>query len=32
MLMLKFRDGKVIWQRGIVDNLGALRQAGVIPK
>jgi len=31
MLMLKFRDGKVIWQRGIVDNLGALRQLGVVP-
>lgn len=31
MLMLKFRDGKVIWQRGIVDNLAALRQLGVVP-
>jgi predicted ester cyclase len=31
MLMLKFRDGKVVWQRGVVDNLNALRQAGVIP-
>jgi predicted ester cyclase len=31
MVMLKFRDGKVVWQRGVVDNLGALRQLGVIP-
>jgi predicted ester cyclase len=31
MLMLKFRDGKVVWQRGVVDNLGALRQLGVVP-
>ncbi len=29
--MLKFRDAKVVWQRGVVDNLGALRQLGVIP-
>jgi predicted ester cyclase len=31
MVMLKFRGGKVVWQRGVVDNLGALRQLGVIP-
>lgn len=31
IVMLKIRDGKVVWQRGIVDNLSALRQLGVIP-
>lgn len=31
MLMLKFREGKVVWQRGVADNLTALRQLGVIP-
>ena len=31
MVTLKFRDGKVVWQRGLVDNLGALRQLGVVP-
>jgi predicted ester cyclase len=31
MVMLKVRDGKVIWQRGVVDNLRALRQLGVVP-
>ena len=31
ILMLKIRDGKVVWQRGIADNLAALRQLGVIP-
>jgi predicted ester cyclase len=29
--ILEFRDGQVIHQRGIVDNLAALRQLGVIP-
>ena len=28
-VFLRFRDGKVIHQRGIVDNLAALRQLGV---
>ena len=31
MVMLKIRDCKVVWQRGVVDNLSALRQLGVIP-
>ena len=31
IVTLKFRDGKVVWQRGLVDNLGALRQLGVVP-
>jgi steroid delta-isomerase-like uncharacterized protein len=31
MVMLKIRDGKVAWQRGVVDNLSALRQLGVVP-
>jgi predicted ester cyclase len=31
MVMLKVRDGKVVWQRGVVDNLRALRQLGVVP-
>jgi predicted ester cyclase len=32
MLILTFdRDGRVLHQRGIVDNLTGLRQAGVIP-
>ena len=30
MLMLTFRDGKVSSQRGIVDNLSAIRQLGVV--
>ena len=30
ILMLTFRDGKVSSQRGIVDNLSALRQLGVV--
>lgn len=29
--ILKFRDGQVVHQHGIVDNLSALRQLGVIP-
>jgi predicted ester cyclase len=31
ILILRFADGKVVHQRGIVDNLHALRQLGVIP-
>lgn len=32
MLIMKFApDGRVVHQRGIVDNLAGLRQAGVIP-
>jgi predicted ester cyclase len=32
MLMLTFDDeGRVLHQRGIVDNLAALRQLGVVP-
>jgi len=32
MLMLTFNDsGRVVHQRGIVDNLAGLRQAGVMP-
>ena len=31
MLILRIVDGKVVEQRGIVDNLAALRQLGVIP-
>jgi predicted ester cyclase len=31
MLMLTFRDGKVVHQRGIPDNLSVLRQLGVVP-
>ncbi|MCA9830822.1 MAG: ester cyclase [Dehalococcoidia bacterium] len=30
LLMLTFRDGKVVAQRGIVDNLSVLRQLGVV--
>lgn len=30
MVMLKIRDGKVAWQRGVADNLTALRQLGII--
>ena len=30
MVMVKIRDGKVAWQRGIADNLSALRQLGVL--
>ena len=30
ILMLTFRDGRVASQRGIVDNLSALRQLGVV--
>jgi len=31
IVILQFRDGKVHRQRGIVDNLNALRQVGVMP-
>jgi steroid delta-isomerase-like uncharacterized protein len=30
IVMLKIREGKVVWQRGVADNLNALRQLGVI--
>jgi predicted ester cyclase len=29
--VLAFRDGKIVHQRGLVDNLSALRQLGVVP-
>ena len=31
IVILQIRDGKVHRQRGIVDNLNALRQLGVVP-
>lgn len=31
IVILRIRDGKVVHQRGIVDNLNALRQLGVVP-
>jgi predicted ester cyclase len=31
IVILEFRDGKVVRQRGIPDNLTALRQLGVLP-
>ena len=31
MLILRFRDGKVVHQRGVPDNLSMLRQLGVVP-
>lgn len=31
IVILTLREGRVIHQRGVVDNLGALRQLGVIP-
>jgi steroid delta-isomerase-like uncharacterized protein len=31
IVILEIRDGKVLRQRGIVDNLSALRQLGVVP-
>jgi len=31
IVILQIRDGKVRGQRGIVDNLNALRQLGVVP-
>jgi hypothetical protein len=30
-VILQIRDEKVLRQRGIVDNLSALRQLGVVP-
>ena len=31
IVILRIRDGKVLRQRGIVDNLSALRQLGAVP-
>jgi predicted ester cyclase len=31
IVILRFADGKVVEQRGIPDNLAALRQLGVMP-
>ncbi|HVM96322.1 MAG TPA: ester cyclase [Candidatus Acidoferrales bacterium] len=31
MLILRIADGKVVEQRGLVDNLNALRQLGLVP-
>jgi predicted ester cyclase len=31
MVILQIRDGKVVRQRGVVDNLSALRQLGAVP-
>ena len=31
VVVLTFRDGKIVHQRGLVDNLHALRQLGVVP-
>lgn len=31
ILILELRDGRVVRQRGIPDNLAALRQLGVLP-
>jgi predicted ester cyclase len=31
IVILQIRDGKVVRQRGIVDNLSALRQLGAVP-
>ena len=31
MVILEVRNGKIVWQRGIPDNLLTLRQLGVIP-
>ena len=31
IIILRIRDGKVVGQRGVVDNLSALRQLGVVP-
>jgi predicted ester cyclase len=31
IVILRFRDAKVVEQRGIPDNLAALRQLGVVP-
>lgn len=31
IVILQIRDGKVVRQRGVVDNLSALRQLGAVP-
>lgn len=31
MLMLRIAGGRVVWQRGIPDNVTALRQLGILP-
>jgi len=31
IVILTLRDGKVVHQRGVADNLTALRQVGVLP-
>jgi steroid delta-isomerase-like uncharacterized protein len=31
VVVITFRDGKIVHQRGLVDNLSALRQLGVVP-
>jgi predicted ester cyclase len=31
IVILQIRDGKIVRQRGVVDNLSALRQLGVVP-
>lgn len=31
IVILRIRDGRVVWQRGIPDHLTALRQLGVLP-
>ena len=31
ILLLRIRDGRVVWQRGIPDNVAALRQLGILP-
>jgi hypothetical protein len=31
IVILRVAQGRVAWQRGIVDNLTALRQLGVLP-
>jgi steroid delta-isomerase-like uncharacterized protein len=31
VVVITFRDGKIVHQRGLVDNLHALRQLGVVP-
>ena len=31
IVILRIRDGKVVGQRGVVDNLSALRQLGAVP-
>lgn len=31
IVLLRIRDGRVVWQRGIPDNVAALRQIGILP-